>query len=216
MVLIEEGEMVEVGKELTDIAYTHAWAQGNDGVQRHMLALRGLLGIGSRQTPQFWLDERERLGGPYPELVFRGLAAHGLEVAFDHLWELATDVEAAKRIAGLFPRLIEDAGQERVRKLATGAMQCCLTPAVADYLNEWFPDREFGPALRQAATPERTSASAWRLSEVFRAAGMVRSPGQADPGWAGPTTRAGGRLLTELVVLPTNQNGASLVSAMAQ
>lgn len=183
LTLVEEGEMEAVADTLSDIAHSRAWFEQEDGSRLHMLALRTLLGLGRKQTPEFWMRENRRVGGLYPELTFRGLISHGLDEAFDRLPQVATDVESAEEISRLFPRLIEQHGLETIRGLVRETLPHA-TADVSEYLSQWFPKWDYGAGLLEEGTPERGPSDDWEPQpEHFSVAGVNEKDAQADPGW---------------------------------
>ena len=145
--LIEQAEMVRAIPPLETAARTKAWLFGADGPQRHMIALRALLGLNWRGEPNFWLQHHELLGRRYPEMAFKGLLQQGHEPAFARLGEVADSPEAMRQVLILFPSLITSIGIERLRGLLVIAADS-ITREVYVAIAEWgrargydlFPD----------------------------------------------------------------------------
>jgi len=141
--LIDEAGMECARESLTSIVYSRSWQRGPDGDRRHMLALRTLLGLGWKGTPEFWEGQDGSLIRKYPELIFRGLLAHGIEIAFSRLPQLAVDGQSFRRLLWLFPSLIESEGLERVRG-AVSKRVSLVSSEVRAALDDWFGVRGYG------------------------------------------------------------------------
>lgn len=141
--LIEQAEMVRAIPALKDVVYAKAWLFGDDGPQRHMIALRTLLGLNWRGEPNFWLEQHELLGRRYPEMAFKGLLQQGLEPAFARLGEVAGTPEAMRQVLILFPALIALIGTERLRELLAIAAGS-ITREVYDVIADWARARGYG------------------------------------------------------------------------
>lgn len=85
-------------------------------------ALRTLLGLGWHGRPQFWEQQVPTLGREWPALVFSGLAAHGLDLAFRHLPKLASDARRMRDILDLWPSLVRQHGLAPLHDRAEAAL----------------------------------------------------------------------------------------------
>lgn len=140
--LIEKGRIKSAIHVLQEIAHSHCWLRLDNGLLLHMLILRTLLGLGDIRNTDFWVEEGRMLQGQYPELIFRGLLAHGLSEAFSRLDQVANDTESVKRILGLFPDLIDKHGLETIVQHVMGALSH-VTNDVSDEIRNWFPQWEY-------------------------------------------------------------------------
>mgnify|MGYP006280250487 CR=1 FL=1 len=183
LTLVEEGEMIEAADILAGIARSRAWFRQEGGIRLHMLALRTLLGLGRRQTPDFWMRENRRLDGEYPRLIFRGLVSHGLTEAFRRLPEVALDVESAEKVAKLFPRLIEEHGLETICSLVAGSLDH-LSDDVSRYFEEWFCNWGYGDIVPEGGSTSSIPEDDWEpRPEHFSLANMTEDEAEVDPGW---------------------------------
>lgn len=142
--LIEEGRIDSAARILKEIAYSHRWLRRTNGRWLHMLVLRTLLGLGHNMTPEFWLDENRRLHNEYPELIFRGLLAHGFEQAFSRLNQIAQNADSIRRILNLFPSLIDTNGLDKIKQLAADVLPS-VPDNIASEIRNWFPQWDYGP-----------------------------------------------------------------------
>jgi len=140
--LIEQAEMVRAIPALETAVRTEAWHFGADGPQRHMIALRTLLGLKWRGEPNFWLQQHELLGRRYPEMAFKGLLQQGHEPAFARLGEVADSPEAMGQVLILFPSLITSIGIERLRELLAIAADS-ITREVYTVIADWGEARDY-------------------------------------------------------------------------
>jgi len=141
--LIEEGSIDSAAPILTEIAYAGTWLRRTNGRWLHMLVLRTLLALGHNLTPKFWLDENRRLHNEYPELIFRGLLAHGFDEAFPRLNQIAQNPDSMRRILNLFPSLIDTNGLDKIKQLATDAIPS-VPDNIAREIENWFPQWDYG------------------------------------------------------------------------
>ena len=72
------------------------------GPVAHAGLLKCLIALGNRQTPEFWHQQLEILGGEYGALVFSGLIEHGIETAARSLSEVAAGVQDDNRQPRVF------------------------------------------------------------------------------------------------------------------
>ncbi len=137
--LIEAGNFWEAVRPLEDIAHSKHLMRVAHGPQLHMLALRTLLALGWKGTPDFWLAQKELVAGRWPGVIFDGLAQHGLMKAFVQLPVLATSTETMRQILDLFPGIMRDLKvnmlelQEMSRRIVAD-----LSTEAAESLREWF------------------------------------------------------------------------------
>jgi hypothetical protein len=68
------------------------------GAQLHILALRTLLALGWKGTPDFWRSQKELVGQHWPEIIFKGLVLHDLRMGFEALPELIASQEAMRGV----------------------------------------------------------------------------------------------------------------------
>jgi len=134
--LIEQAKMIRAIPVLTDVVFNRAWLFGDDGPQRHMIALRTLLDLGWQATPNFWLVQHELLGRRYPEMAFKGLLQQGHAQAFARLGEVADTPEAMRQVLILFPALINSVGTQRFYELVRIAADS-ITREVCEVIREW-------------------------------------------------------------------------------
>ncbi|MBM4044524.1 MAG: hypothetical protein FJ279_05365 [Planctomycetes bacterium] len=161
--LIEEAGMSGAIERLKDIVFSQAWLRGASGPQLHMLALRTLLGLGWKGDPNFWIRQPEQLASEYPELVFRGLLEHGLDIAFSRLNDVVRDPEAMRRVLWLFPRLVEIHGLGKLRAAAASAARRA-SEDVAEEIERWFRVSDYIPAGMPGYEPSEAHLVAAGLS----------------------------------------------------
>lgn len=175
--LIEEGRIASAARILKEIAYSHRWLRRTNGRLLHMLVLRTLLGLGHNLNPKFWLDEDRRLHGEYPELIFRGLLAHGFDQAFSRLDKIAQNPESMQRILNLFPSLIDTNGLEKTKQLATAALPG-VPDNIAREIENWFPQWDYGTL----PIPETSDAPNYQIPDDEMAEITVQQAAR-DQGW---------------------------------
>jgi hypothetical protein len=148
--LIEAAALWESVRPLEEIAQSRDLLKHRLGPQLHMLALRTLLALGWKGTPDFWLAQRILVGERWPAIIFEGLANHDVNMAFEHLPTLAASREAMRDILNLFPGLMRylklDISTLREKSAEAIAM---LNPEAAEVMREWFRLRNYklsGPA----------------------------------------------------------------------
>ena len=177
--LIEEGRIDSAARILKEIAYSHRWLRRTNGRWLHMLVLRTLLGLGHKMTPEFWLDENRRLHNEYPELIFRGLLAHGFEQASSGLNQIAQNADSIRRILNLFPSLIDTNGLDNIKQFATDALPS-LPDNIAREIRNWFPQWDYGPLPPPDAPDYRIPYE--EIAEII-------NQQAADRGWDAALTR---------------------------
>lgn len=174
--LIEEGGIDSAAPILKEIAYGGRWLRRTNGRWLHMLVLRALLGLGHNLTPKFWLDENRRLHNEYPELIFRGLLAHGFVQAFSRINQIAHNADSMRRILKLFPSLIDIHGLDTIKQLVADAI-----PSVPDNIGReirnWFPQWDYG----ELQVPIKLGYKI--TDEHFTVAGITRDEAADDQGW---------------------------------
>lgn len=115
LTFLARGRVVDAVPDLEPVANSRRLlASEPDGHFRQMLVLRTLLGLGWKGAPAYWQELSEDFTAEYPELIFKGLANHSLDAAFDELPRLATSEASMERLLDLFPSLIETHGLSRV------------------------------------------------------------------------------------------------------
>lgn len=141
---IDEAGMIEVLPKLQYIVESGRWLRAhNDGLRHQMVALRTLLDLGWPGTIDFWRSLPDALNARYPALAFRGLLKRGLDQAFGHLPQLATDRRAVRRIVDVLSLLIRQEGNERVCEALRGV--CAqLDDDVVDEFERWFRAHRWG------------------------------------------------------------------------
>jgi len=217
LTFIEEGRMESGIEALKSIVSSGAWLERPGGRQLQMLALRTLLGLGWLGDPNFWLRQGRLLAGEYPELIFRALVAHDVELAFEHLGEFAAWPAQAAHILRLYPSLIERHSLETVRALTSRAA-AKLDPEVMIKIDAWFRQRGYGSIAPSVGENSKTQAEAesesWEPGgEHFRAAGRTSwDSAEAEDTWtlgtADPEQWAGA--LRDMVITPGAMDGARI------
>lgn len=146
--LLEAADLWEAVKPLEDVAHSRRLLQHGNGPQLHMLALRTLLALGWKGTPEFWLAQREAVGARWPGIIFEGLAQQDVDLAFAHLPELATNREAIREVLNLFPGLMRDLklGISALREKCQRAV-AKLHPDAAEGMRAWFRSRNYSLEL---------------------------------------------------------------------
>jgi hypothetical protein len=84
------------------------------GAEAHAGLLKCLISNGHRATPDFWLQQFDRLGPEYGALIFSGLVDHGLAVAMNQLPVLCAHAEARGYVRWLWPDLMDRFGTQAV------------------------------------------------------------------------------------------------------
>jgi len=192
--LIEEGRIDSAARILKEIAYSHRWLRRTNGRWLHMLVLRTLLGLGHKLTREFWLDENRRLHNEYPELIFRGLLAHGFEQAFSRLNQIAQNADYIRRILNLFPSLIDTNGLDKIKQLATDALPS-VPDNIAREIRNWFPQWDYGPLPIPDAPDYRIPDE--EIAEI------INQQAAADRGWDAALTPTRAAPILEQAVVPS-------------
>jgi hypothetical protein len=142
--LLEAAALWEAVAPLEDIAQSRRLLQQEHGPQLHMLALRTLLALRWTGTLDFWLTQKELVGGRWPSIIFEGLAHQDVDLAFAQLPRLVANREGMREILNLFPGLM------RELKLGISALrEKCqrvlgkLHPDAAGAMREWFQLRSY-------------------------------------------------------------------------
>ncbi len=152
--LIEEAEMFRAAEELKSVVRAHTWLRDPDGLRRHMIALRTLLGLGCKEDPNFLLDEHNTvLNRRFPELVFRGLLAHGMRPAFSRLGEIVSDAVETRRVLALFPSILDKNGLEELAA-AVAEARPRLTREVASEIGTWARRRGYDEIIEALGEPQ--------------------------------------------------------------
>ena len=143
MRLIEAGRILEATGALESLAHSHVFLANEHTAQLHMQTLRTLLAVGWTGSLEFWLAQERTVGSRWPALVFKGLARHDLNIAFDELPSLAIDGRSMRQILDLLPALMRD----QHISLATlrddsRRVLAYLAPEAANALKQWFAFRE--------------------------------------------------------------------------
>ena len=141
--LIEAGRMFEVTSTLEDITHSAGALESAHRAQLHMLAMRTLLGLGWKGTPDYWRSQKLSMGNRWPGLIFHGLARHRLSEAFVELPSLIQDEVGMNQILDLFPGLMRELNVN-IDDLQAAArpILSSLPPSASTPLRDWFEEHD--------------------------------------------------------------------------
>jgi hypothetical protein len=142
--LLEAAGLWEAVRPLEDIAHSMRLLQHRHGPQLQMLALRTLLALGWKGTPDFWLGQKEPVGARWPGIIFEGLAQQDVALAFAQLPKLVANREGMREVLNLFPGLMRDLklGISTLREKCERVVGE-LHPDAAEAMRDWFQYRNY-------------------------------------------------------------------------
>lgn len=144
LALVRKARMVSVAEELKRIFFSGVFRQQPEATKRQTMLLSTLLSLGWKASPAQWREWADEVGADAPDLIFRGLWAHGLEFAVRYLPSLARDEKSSLRITNLFPSILEKESVTVFRTLLADVVGECSEPA-REVVLEWFTQRDLPP-----------------------------------------------------------------------
>lgn len=148
--MLEAANLWETVGPLEGITQSRRLLRSDSGPQLQMLALRTLLALGWKGSPDFWLAQKELVGTRWPGLIFEGLAQQDVALAFQNLPELAINRENMRDVLKHFSGLMRNPklSIETLREGCVGVFHS-LRQDAAEGISEWFRLRNYplSPAI---------------------------------------------------------------------